>query len=178
MRTARLDYYTKYKTNYDLINKINPTSIFKLPKLKKITLNIGQKDCKKDKILSLLLALELIANQKGKYTQSKKNIIELKIKKGSIVGCKITLRKKNMLSFLEKMILFYFPKVKDFKGLKINQDNFSFSIDNILNFFELSDEFLQFSQLPKLDVAFKVQNSNIETTRILLNNFNFPICKN
>lgn len=178
MRTTRLDYYINYKTNYDLINKFFFTSVFKIIKFNKIVLNIGQPDCKKEKILAVILALELLTNQKGNFTKSKKNIIELKIKKGAIVGCKITLRKKNMFLFLEKLILFYFPKIKDFKGFQINTENFSFSINNILNFFELSDEFSQFSQLPKLDVVLVLKNSNIETTKILLNNFNFPISKN
>lgn len=177
MRTTRLDYYTNYKTNYDLINKSFFKSIFKIVKLTKIVLNIGQKDCKKEKILSVILALELLTNQQGSFTKSKKNIIELKIKKGAIVGCKVTLRKKSMFSFLEKLVLFYFPKIKDFKGFQINQGNFSFSVKNILNFFELSDEFSQFSQLPKLDVVLVLKNSNTKMTKVLLNSFNFPILK-
>jgi ribosomal protein L5 len=83
-----------------------------------------------------------------------------------------------MFIFLEKLILFYFPKMKDFQGFKINRKNFSFSLKNSLNFFELSDEFYQFSQLPKLDVVLVLKNSNIEITKILLNSLNFPIFKN
>ena len=178
MRTVRLNHYKNYKINYDLINKIVFNSIFKIIKITKIILNMGQKDCKKEKILSVILTLELLTSQKGVLVQSKKNIISLKIKKGAIVGCKVTLRKKNVFLFLEKLVLFYFPKMKDFKGFQINQENFSFSVNNLLNFFELEDKFSQFSQLPKLDIVFVLKNSNPDRTRILLNSFNFPVAKN
>jgi ribosomal protein L5 len=75
MRTTRLDYYTNYKTNYDLIDKFFLKSVFEMPKLKKIILNMGQTDCKKESILSVILALELITGQQGSPTKSKKTLL-------------------------------------------------------------------------------------------------------
>ena len=78
---------------YDLITKLNFKNIFEIPKINKICLNIGFKNSnkKKKKLTSIIVLLKLITNQQPIVTKSKKNNILLKIKKGSIIGCKVTL---------------------------------------------------------------------------------------
>ena len=86
---------------YNFLSKLNLQNIFEIPKITKICLNIGFKDSniEKKKLINIILLLKLITNQKPLITKSKKNDIFLKIKKNSIIGCKITLRKKIFLFF-------------------------------------------------------------------------------
>ena len=81
---------------YDLLTKLNFKNIFEIPKITKICLNIGFENAnvEKKKLLNIIVLLKLITNQKPIVTKSKKNNIFLKIKKNSIIGCKVTLRKK------------------------------------------------------------------------------------
>jgi large subunit ribosomal protein L5 len=157
---------------YDLLTKLNYKNIFQIPKITKICLNIGFKNAniEKKKLINILVLLKLITNQKPIVTQSKKNNIFLKIKKNSIIGCKVTLRKKNIYIFLEKLIIFIIPNLN--KKITINSDNINilnFQIKNILNFFELRKEFLKFRDMPVIDVSIHTNTTNNKNLFILLN---------
>lgn len=157
---------------YDLLTKLNYKNIFQIPKITKICLNIGFKNAniEKKKLINILVLLKLITNQKPLVTQSKKNNIFLKIKKNSIIGCKVTLRKKNINIFLEKLIIFIIPNLN--KKITINPDNINilnFQIKNILNFFELRKEFLKFRDTPVIDVSIHSNTTNNKDLFILLN---------
>lgn len=156
---------------YDLITKIHLKNIFEIPKINKICLNIGFKDANinKKKLINIIILLKLITNQKPLSTKSKKNNIFLKIKKNSIIGCKITLKKKNMNFFLEKLLIFFLPNIKkiNFK----NKNILNFQIKNILNFFELKTEFLKFKNIPSLDISIHSNTNNNIKLFILLNLF-------
>lgn len=167
-------FQTNYITNHDLITKLNNKNIFQLPIITKVILNIGLKVNEKKNILNINILLKLISNQKGFSTKSKKNKIFLRIKKGSIVGCKISLRKKNMFLFLEKLICFSFPKNKNIKPVTINNYNLSFKIFNIIELYELTGEFLKFKNIPYIDVTFCFKQKNIKKNQILLSSYNYP----
>ena len=96
-----LQKHSNHIINYDLIQKLNLKNIFKIPTLNTIILNIGLKNSnmEKKKMISILLLLKLITNQQILTTKSKKNNIIFKIKKGDIMGCKVTLRKKTYIFF-------------------------------------------------------------------------------
>lgn len=178
----RLNNHYKQIVSYDLITKFNYTNSFQLPHIEKISINIGSLKIalEKKKIIQLLLAIELITGQKGKITISKKNKIHLKIKKGMVIGCKVTLNKKQSYIFLDNLILLVLPHTKNFKGFKFNtktSKTLSFKIDNILNFFELQNEFLAFSNLPPLNVSVNLSSRNKDESNLLLNSMNFPIKK-
>ena len=160
--------------SYDLLTKLRYKNIFQIPKITKICLNIGFKNAniEKKKLINILVLLKLITNQKPITTQSKKNNILLKIKKNSIIGCKVTLRKKNIYSFLEKLIIFIIPNME--KKIKFNLKNkniLSFQIKNILNFFELRREFLKFRDIPSIDVSIHTNIHNNQELFIFLNSF-------
>ena len=99
---------------YDLITKLHFKNIFEIPKITKICLNIGFKNAniEKKKLINIIILLKLITNQKPIVTKSKKNNIFLKIKKNSIIGCKVTLRKKNIYIFFRKTFNIYITKYK------------------------------------------------------------------
>lgn len=175
-------FTTHYKkiVSYDLISKFNYKNSYQIPEIVEISINMSSLKLTSDKrqIIPLLVAIELISGQRGTLTISKKNRIHLKIKKGMVMGCKVTLNKKNSYNFLENLIIFVLPNLKEFKGFSINEKTpsiLSFKIDDVLSFFELNNEFLNFSQLPPINVTIKVNSKDIDETKLLLNSFNFPI---
>jgi len=178
----RLNKHYQSIVSYDLLTKFNYTNSFQLPNIEKISINMSSLEIilEKKKIIQLLLSIELITGQTGKITISKKNKIHLKIKKGMIVGCKVTLNKKQSYVFLDNLILFVLPHIKNFKGFKINNKmpkTLSFQINNFLNFFELQNEFLTFSNLPPLNISINTNSKDINELTLLLNSINFPIQK-
>ena len=117
------------------------------------------------------MLLKLITNQKPLITKSKKNIIFLKIKKNSIIGCKITLRKNNIFFFLEKVLIFILPNINKIK-IK-NNTIVNFKINNILYFFEFKTEFLKFKNIPAIDFSIHTNTTNYNELLLLLNSFFF-----
>jgi len=108
------------------------------------------------------LLMELFCNQKCVVTISRKNILSLKIKKGSITGCKVTLRKENLLLFWETLVL-GFPRSEMFKGFSFKKDTvkkntFSTKITNLFIFFTLESELNQ--NITALDINFNFNTIN------------------
>ena len=164
---------THYKniTVYNLLSKLTLKNIFEIPKITKICLNIGFKksNLEKKKLINIILLLKLITNQKPLITKSKKNNIFLKIKKNSIIGCKITLRKNNIYFFLEKVLIFILPNLNSLKFNVKNKNIFNFNIKNILDFFELKTEFLKFKNIPIIDISIHTNSKNNIELYLLLN---------
>ena len=110
MLSLYLKFYTK-TLKFDLINKFHYINLKKLPKLKKVILNFSCKTTDINILVKHLLVIELITNQKGVLTLSKHPILSLQIKKGEPTGCKLTLRKTNMLNFLSKSVNKIYPEI-------------------------------------------------------------------
>nr|YP_009164873.1 ribosomal protein L5 [Pseudoperonospora cubensis]AKZ29848.1 ribosomal protein L5 [Pseudoperonospora cubensis] len=157
----------------DLLTKLNFKNIFEIPKITKICLNLGFKNAniEKKKLINIILLLKLITNQKPKITKSKKNNIFLKIKKNSIIGCKLTLRKKNIFIFLEKLLIFILPNINQIKFNLKNKNILNLQIKNILSFFELKTEFLRFQNIPSIDISIHTNAKNNNELFLLLNSF-------
>lgn len=117
----------------------------------------------------MLTLLKLITNQEPILTKSKKNNIFLKIKKNSIIGCKVTLHKSILYDFLEKLFFSI-----SFSILNINKKSLTLIIPNkhLLNFFELKSEFFSFQNLPSIDIIIQT-NTLIKKEIILLLNLFF-----
>nr|YP_010394617.1 ribosomal protein L5 [Plasmopara halstedii]DAZ89054.1 TPA_asm: ribosomal protein L5 [Plasmopara halstedii] len=168
-----LQNHYKNIITYDLLTKLNFQNIFKITKVTKICLNIGFKEAniEKKKLINIILLLKLITNQKPIVTKSKKNNISLKIKKNSIIGCKLTLRKKNIFIFLENFLIFILPNLIKNNFNAKNKNIFNFQIKNILDFFELKTEFLKFKNIPPIDVSIHTNAKNKNELFLLLNSF-------
>lgn len=158
---------------YDLLTKVHYKNIFEIPKITKICLNIGFKNAniEKKKLINIIMFLKLITNQKLMITRSKKNNIFLKIKKNTIIGCKVTLRKNNIYIFLEKFLIFILPNMYKIKFNTNNKNILNFQIKNILNFFELKTEFLKFKKIPSIDISIHTNSQNNKEFFLLLNSF-------
>nr|YP_009495528.1 ribosomal protein L5 [Psammoneis japonica]AWQ64258.1 ribosomal protein L5 [Psammoneis japonica] len=177
-----MHFFESYYENiikYDLINKFHYQNIKELPKLKKIVLNFGCKNSDLKNIASVLLALELIATQRGRITTSKNVNILLKIRKGNPVGCKLVLKKTLMYSFFSKLICQVFLKFKNFSGFNIkyeslNSKAISCKLENSLIFSELEQNYYLFNQLPILNITLVTNTINPKEFLFLLNAFKLP----
>ena len=98
-----LEYFNIKTLKFDLINKFHYTNLKKLPKLQKMILSFSCKTTELKILATHLLALELITNQKGILTVSKRPNLLLKIRKGNPTGCKLTLKKTFILNFFPKV---------------------------------------------------------------------------
>jgi large subunit ribosomal protein L5 len=163
---------------YDLANKFVYDNTNKIPKLKKIILNFGSKTADIKQLSSGLLAFELIANQRGILTKTKKSNILLKIRKGNPTGCKLTLQKYNLFNLFKKTIFEVFPKLKNFNGFtqnrKIKKNTFSYELHDTFSFSELEGHYYFFNNLPKLDITIITTAKNKKELIFVLKSLQFP----
>lgn len=174
-----LYYFYKKTLKFDLINKFYYTDLKKLPKLKKVVLNFSCKTPEIKQLSTHLLALELVTSQKSVLTASKHPNLALKIKKGNPSGCKLTLRKNHMLSFMSKSFNQIFPLVKNFNGLsaskRVTRTALSFVITDTLNFSELNTNYYLFKNLSKLNLSFITKTKTKEELLFFLKSLQLPL---
>lgn len=174
-----LNYFYKRTLKFDLINKFYYLNLKKLPELKKIILNFSCKTTELKSLATSLLALELVAKQKGILTVSKRPNLLLKIRKGNPAGCKLSLRKSSMLNFFSKSFNEVFSKTKNFDGItlsqKVEKTFISFVIKDTLNFSELTDHYYLFSNLSSLNLSFITSVDTKEEMLFLLKSLQLPI---
>lgn len=166
---------------HDLTNKFLFKNTKNLPNLKKISLNFGYKNNDSKLLLASLLALELISNQKGKLTITNYPNVLLKLRKGSPVGCKATLRKNEIFNFINEIVTDIFPKIKNFEGLKNLKENefntFSYEIKDIFSFKKLEDNYYLFNDLSKLTITITTTCKQKNQLLFLLNSLKTPFTK-
>ena len=119
MTRARLEEIYKSDIRPKLQKELDLKNIMEVPELSKIVINVGVKDAVADsKVLNTVTkAIELIAGQKSVKTLSKKSIASFKLRKGMPIGVRVTLRKKRMYEFLDRLINLALPKTRDFQGV-------------------------------------------------------------
>jgi len=128
-------------------------------------------------MILFFMILELITNQKCVLTSSRKNLIFLRIKKGSITGCKVTLRKKNLFNFLDNLLI-ALPRSENFKGFFYNtntmkHNNFSTRIEDLFIFHSLESEIDSF--VKTLDISFSFNTINDDEKFFILTYFKLPL---
>jgi large subunit ribosomal protein L5 len=174
-----LEYYYQNIIKYDLLNKFQYNNLKNMPKIKKIILNFNYKTPGLKELSTALLALELITYQKGILTTSKNSNILLKVRKGSLTGCKVILQKNRMNNFFAKFFIEVLPRLKKFSSLNLNSlqknSTVSYSLKNTLIFFELERNYSLFNNLPKLNVTIVIKSSIQKEFIFLLNSFKLPI---
>lgn len=173
------NYFCTKTLKFDLINKFYYTDLKKLPNLKQIVLNFSCKTTELKILATHLIALELITNQKGITTVSRRPNLLLKLRKGNPSGCKVTLRKTLMINFLSKSFNETFPKVKNFSGMMIHQkvekNAFSFSVKDTLAFSELAEHYYLFNNLSNLSLSFLTQVNTREEMLFFLKSLQLPL---
>jgi len=162
-----------------LMNKLSLKNVHKVPKIKKIILNMGLGEDASDgkKLKSCADDLALIAGQKPVVTKFKKSISNFKTRKGANAGVKVTLRSSKMYEFIDRLINIALPRIKDFRGLSSkgidNSYNYSFGIKEHIVFPEVN--FDKVDKIRGLDITMVTNSKNKEGTLELLKEFNFPI---
>ena len=116
---ARLYEFYKDKVTKDLMKQFGYKSVMEVPRIEKITLNMGVGEAVADKkVMEFAVGdMQKIAGQKPVVTMSKKSIAGFKIREGYPVGCKVTLRKQRMYEFLDRLISVAIPRIRDFRGI-------------------------------------------------------------
>lgn len=157
-------FYLK-TVKYKLINKFVYKKVKKLQIIKKIVLAFGSKTNNIKKLFSGLLALELIGNQKGRFTTSSN--IALKMYKKNPVSCKLSVKKNNFLKIIEITIIQLLMQQKNVSNLSlihsITKNATSFKIHNVFNFFELEKHYFFFNKLSELNITLIVNTKNKKT---------------
>ena len=162
-----------------LLKKFEFTSIMQVPKIEKITLNIGIGNAKDNKkaLQSALEELMLITGQKPVVTTAKKDISNFKIRKGFPVGCKVTLRKDFMYEFLERLCAVALPRTRDFRGLSFKsfdgKGNYSFGIKEQVVFAEI--DYDKVDSIRGMYVIITTSSSNDDICYELLRTMGLPI---
>ncbi len=165
-----------------LVKKFNYTSIMEVPKIVKIVLNVSLNSfsLEKKKIDDVFLNLKLISGQKPIITKSKKSISNFKVRHNSPIGCKVTLRKKMMWNFLDKLIFISIPRIRDFRGFSIKSfdkyANLNIGIKENTIFPEI--DYSKVNYLHGMNISLIINTFNIEESFSLLSCFNFPFSSN
>jgi len=177
-----MTYYEEfYKTKVmpSLKEQLNLKNIHEVPKFEKVVINMGVGDAVTDnKVLtSVQNELSQIAGQRAVITKARQSIAGFKIREGMKLGCKVTLRKKHMYEFLERLINIALPRVRDFRGLKNRsfdkQGNYSFGLKEHIVFPEINYDTI--SKIRGMDITVCMKSKAKEHSLALLKAFNFPI---
>ncbi len=175
---ARLE--TKYKNEIVpvMLEKFAYKSIMQVPKLTKITINMGVGEAIADKkiLQSAIADMEKIAGQKAVVTLSRKSIAGFKIRDDMPIGCKVTLRGAKMYEFFDRLITIAIPRIRDFRGLSPKsfdgRGNYSMGVKEQIIFPEI--DYDKIDALRGMDICITTTASTDDEGLALLKQFNFP----
>jgi large subunit ribosomal protein L5 len=162
-----------------LKEELGLANVMEVPRLSKITLNMGVGEAVGDKKVmeNAVGDMEKIAGQKAVVTVARKSIAGFKIRDGWPVGCKVTLRRERMYEFLERLISIAIPRVRDFRGISPKsfdgRGNFAMGVSEQIIFPEINYD--QVDTLRGMDITISTTARNDDEGRALLRAFNFPL---
>lgn len=172
-----LDLYRKDVTQ-KLMKRFGYESVMQVPRIKKITLNMGIGEAMDDKkVITFAMAdMEKIAGQKPVITLARKSIAGFKVRENWPIGCKVTLRGTRMYEFLDRLISIALPRVRDFRGLSNKsfdgRGNYSLGFKEQIVFPEI--EYDKIDALRGLDITITTSARTDKEAQVLLESFNFP----
>jgi large subunit ribosomal protein L5 len=175
---ARLAQYYREKVVPELTQKFGYKSVMQVPRIKKITLNMGVGETTSDKkVLDNAVAdMTKIAGQKPVITKSRKSIANFKIRANFPVGCMVTLRGARMYEFLDRLVNIAIPRIRDFRGVSNRafdgRGNYSLGIKEQIIFPEI--EYDKIDVLRGMDIAINTTAKTDDEARALLAAFRFP----
>ena len=175
---ARLEKQYNKELRKKIQNELNLSNPMEVPKITKITLNMGVGEAVADKKIldNALKDMEQIAGQKPVKTIVKKSVAGFKIRDGYPIGCKVTLRRSRMYEFLDRLVTIAIPRIRDFRGLNPKsfdkQGNYSMGISEQIIFPEINYD--QIDTIRGMDITISTSARNPDEGRALLRAFNFP----
>ena len=178
---ARLKDYYKNTVFSGLMDKFQYNNAMEVPKLEKITLNMGLGGIKDNQKMLETAAQELaiISGQKPVMTKAKKSIANFKLREGMPIGAKVTLRGENMYVFADKFFNIALPRVRDFKGVSKNsfdgRGNYTMGIKEQLIFPEI--DYDKIDKIKGMDITFTTTAKTDEEAQALLELLGMPFEK-
>ncbi len=175
---ARLQEQYKNEIIPKLQKELGFSNSMSVPKIEKITINMGLGKALGDKKLleSALEELGLISSQKPVTCIARKSVASFKLREGNAIGCKVTLRKERMYEFLDRLVNIAMPRIRDFRGLSDNsfdgRGNYNMGITEQIVFPEI--DFEKVTSMRGMDIAITTNAQNDEDAKKLLAMFNFP----
>jgi large subunit ribosomal protein L5 len=178
---AKLHDYYKANVVNELTKQFGYKTIMQVPRIEKITLNMGVGEAISDKKLLENAAADMaaISGQKPLITKARKSVAGFKIREGYPIGCKVTLRGERMWEFLERLICISVPRIRDFRGLNAKafdgRGNYSMGVREQIIFPEI--DYDKVDRVRGLDITITTSANTDEEGRALLAAFNFPFRK-
>lgn len=178
---ARLYDIYKDKIVADLIKQFGYKSVMEVPRIEKITLNMGVGEAVADKkVMDFAVGdMQKIAGQKPIVTMSKKSIAGFKIREGYPVGCKVTLRKERMYDFLDRLVSIAIPRIRDFRGISAKsfdgRGNYNMGVKEQIIFPEI--EYEKIDALRGMNITITTSAKTDEEAKALLLAFKLPLKK-
>ena len=178
---AKLHDYYKSDVVNELSKQFGYKTIMQVPRIEKITLNMGVGEAISDKKLLENAAADMaaISGQKPLITKARKSVAGFKIREGYPIGCKVTLRGERMWEFLERLICISVPRIRDFRGLNAKafdgRGNYSMGVREQIIFPEI--DYDKVDRVRGLDITITTSANTDEEGRALLAAFNFQFRK-
>jgi large subunit ribosomal protein L5 len=183
---ARGDYRPRMKTLFEelrprLKDELGLATVMQVPRLEKITLNMGVGEAKNDakQLDAAIEELTIIAGQRAQVRRARKSIAQFKIREGMPVGAKVTLRGERMYEFLDRLVSIALPRIRDFRGLSPRsfdgRGNYSLGIAEQIIFPEINYDDIQ--QVRGLDVAITTTAETDDQARALLRGLGMPFAE-
>jgi large subunit ribosomal protein L5 len=175
---ARLAIQYRDKIVPDLMKKFGYKTVMEVPRLRKITINMGVGETVNDKkVLDHAVAdMTKIAGQKPVVTKTRKSIANFKVRAGYPVGCMVTLRGARMYEFLDRLVNIAIPRIRDFRGVSNRafdgRGNYSLGVKEQIIFPEI--EYDKIDALRGMDIAINTSAKTDDEARALLTAFRFP----
>ena len=177
-------YIPRLKTRYQdviaqqMTEKFGYKNAMEVPKIEKITLNMGVGEGSQDKkkVQTAADEMALISGQKPVITKAKKSIAQFKLREGMPIGCKVTLRRERMYEFLDRLITVAMPRIRDFRGLNPKsfdgRGNYAMGLKEQIIFPEISYD--QIDKVRGMDIIVTTTAKTDDEARELLRLFGFP----
>ena len=178
---AKLHDVYRQKVAKELMTQFSYQTVMQVPRIEKITLNMGVGEALADKkILENAVAdLAAISGQKPLVTKARKSVAGFKIREGYPIGCKVTLRGERMWEFLERLICIAMPRIRDFRGVSAKsfdgRGNYSMGVREQIIFPEI--DYDKVDKVRGLDITITTTAKTDEEGRALLAAFSFPFRK-
>src|SRR5476651_156863 len=175
---ARLQGIYREKIVPDLMKKFGYKSVMQVPRVQKITLNMGVGDATGDKKIleSAVSDMVKIAGQKPVVTKSRKSIAAFKLRAGVPIGCMVTLRGARMYEFLDRLVTIAIPRIRDFRGISgrafDGRGNYNLGVKEKIIFPEV--EYDKIDALRGLNISITTTAKSDEEAKALLAAFRFP----
>ncbi len=179
---SRLQNFYRESVVPDLTTKFGYVSSMQVPRIEKITLNMGVGETVQDKkvIESAVADLTKIAGQKAVITKAKKSIATFKVRQGYPVGCMVTLRGGRMYEFLDRLIAVAMPRIRDFRGISNRafdgRGGYNLGIREQIIFPEI--EYEKVDAVRGLNISITTTAKTDDEARALLSAFRFPFKTN